>query len=114
VADTDADGALRRTSGAHQLHEAPDEIAPAPTGQSRRVIVMISGLVSVSGLRSQSPNCSTIVRPASVRNEVSDAASRNRSVLRLVSGRSQLGWVKWSSLVGAENSFAALTRGFSA
>ena len=57
-------------------------------------MVTISGLVSVSGCRSQSPNCSSIVRPASERNEDNDSALRNRSVLRLNCGRSQLGLVK--------------------
>jgi hypothetical protein len=50
-------------------------------------MVMISGLVSVSPCRFQSPNCSTIAKPASDRNEDSESASRNLKVLRLTCGR---------------------------
>src|SRR5262249_689100 len=53
---------------------------------ARRAIVMISGLESVNGSRPQSPNCASITRPASRRNDDSDCASRNLRVLRLTCG----------------------------
>ncbi len=52
-------------------------------------MVMISGLVSVTGLRSQSPNCASIAKPASARKADSGAAPRNRRMLSLGSGRFQ-------------------------
>ena len=61
---------------------------------ARRAMVMISGLVSVSGLRSQSPYCSSICKPASDMNNDKESASRNLNVLRLRRGRSQLGLLK--------------------
>lgn len=56
---------------------------------ARRAMVMISGLVSIRGCRSQSPNCSSIARPASDRNKESEPVSRNLRELRLTCGRSQ-------------------------
>jgi len=54
-------------------------------------MVMMSGLASVSGCRSQSPNWSSITKPAPQRNDDSDSAFRNRSVLQVSSGPSQAG-----------------------
>lgn len=51
--------------------------------QPRCATVMISGLVSASGWRSQSPNCSVIVRPALDKNEDNESIPRNLNVLLL-------------------------------
>ncbi len=52
-------------------------LRPGRGADARRAMVMISGHVSVSGCRSQSPNCSSIASPARDRNEDSESASRN-------------------------------------
>jgi len=72
---------------------APRETAGARQAYPLRAMVMISGLVSVSGRRVQSPNCSSISRPAPRRNEDSTSISRKRSVPRLTCGPSQAGLV---------------------
>src|SRR5947207_12140058 len=65
----------------------------APTLQPRRAMVIISRLVAVNDWPPQSPNCFSITRPESVKNDESDPASRNLRVLWLICGRSQLGLV---------------------
>jgi hypothetical protein len=67
--------------------------AESSPAQPLRAQVMISGLASVSGCPVQSPNCSSIVRPASGRKEDSVAASRKRGMPRFTSERSHPGLV---------------------
>lgn len=64
-----------------------------PSLHVRRAMVMISGLLAVNGLSSQSPNCCSIAKPAPDRSEAIRLVSRKRKVLWLASGRSQLGLV---------------------
>src|SRR5262249_8910528 len=79
-----------RDAGAADPADRPSRHALA----GRRAMVMISGLASVSGRESQSPNCSSTARPAPDRNEASAPGPRNRRVLRLTSGPPQPGLVK--------------------
>ena len=51
-----------------------------------RAKVMISGLVAVSGVRSQYPYRALTLNPASLRKTSRRSASKNRRVLRLTKG----------------------------
>ena len=90
----DAAGSVHHERGACWYSPATGVNVRRCPVQARRATVMISGLVSVSGCLSQSPNCSSTINPASDRYEESESASRNLNVLRLTRGCSQFRLLK--------------------
>jgi hypothetical protein len=73
--------------------KALQRITDYPLGERarHRAMVMISGLASVTRLRSQSPYCASIWKSALVKNRASEPKSTNLKVLRLSCGLSQTG-----------------------